>query len=109
MLIPKLKPKRSQKHLSFIRKLPCCVCRVSGNTEAAHVRIGTQGGTGIKPSDEFTVPLCVYCHRKSHQIGERTFWGDIDRVINLSRFLWDNSGDKMTCFLRVRSFWMKEN
>lgn len=77
-------------------------------TEAAHVRIRTNGGTGIKPSDEFVVPLCSNCHRTQHG-GERTFWGNIDKPLELAKFLWDNSGDEMTCFLKVRSFWMEDN
>jgi hypothetical protein len=42
-----------------------------------HIRIGTDGGTGLKPSDRYTVPGCNRCHHRQHQIGERTFWAEV--------------------------------
>ena len=45
---------------------PCC---------AAHQREGADGGTGLKPSDMFAVPLCHACHGLQHRVGEKTFWG----------------------------------
>lgn len=44
--------------------------------EVAHIRIGTDGGTSLKPSDYFTVSLCKLCHAEQHSIGERTFWAN---------------------------------
>jgi hypothetical protein len=41
--------------------------------ECAHVRIGTDGGTGIKPSDRHCISLCKECHSRQHQIGEPAF------------------------------------
>lgn len=41
--------------------------------ECAHVRIGTDGGTGIKPSDRWTISLCKDCHARQHNMGEATF------------------------------------
>lgn len=89
MLIRKLpkKPKRetrfrSQRHLKHVRSFACCNCDSEVNIEAAHVRLGSDGGMGMKPSDYFAVPLCgwreddVGCHRRQHAIGERTFWQD---------------------------------
>jgi hypothetical protein len=68
--------RRSPKHLAFIRRLPCVACSATP-CEAAHVRIGTDGGMGLKPSDKFTVPLCATHHRLQHDQGERTFWRDL--------------------------------
>jgi len=31
-------------------------------------------GTGIKPSDEWALPLCHACHMWQHSIGEKPFW-----------------------------------
>lgn len=42
-----------------------------------HLRIGTDGGMGLKPADRFTVPGCNRCHRRQHDMGERTFWDEI--------------------------------
>lgn len=50
------------------------------NTEAAHVRIGGDGGMSLKPSDWRTVPLCGHDsdseghHAQQHRLGERVFW-----------------------------------
>lgn len=63
---------RSKRHLEWIRTLPCG-CGAMGS-QAAHVRLGSDGAMGRKPSDFFTVPLCPSCHRIQHNIGERSFW-----------------------------------
>jgi len=84
---------RDSKHLNFIRQLPCCYC-LRGGSQAAHIRKGTDGGMGIKPSDRFTVPLCFSCHHVQHQKGEITFWGDINKPIGLSEALFNMTGNK---------------
>ncbi len=40
--------------------------------ECAHVRRAFNSGTGMKPSDAYTVSLCSDHHAESHR-GERTF------------------------------------
>ncbi len=87
-------------HQKWIRTLTCLGCGASpqkATIECAHVRNGTDGGTGLKPSDRFTVPLCSDCHREQHNVGEVTFWGDrhIDAVATAST-LWSlrNKEDK---------------
>jgi hypothetical protein len=68
---------RSAGHLKFVRGFECSALRdresCQGRIEAAHVRTGTDGGTGLKPSDCWTVPLCSLHHAQQHQIGERSF------------------------------------
>jgi hypothetical protein len=60
------------------------------NTEAAHVRIGGDGGMALKPSDWRTVPLCgadddwMGHHAYQHQIGERPFWDDYAKTVGQS-------------------------
>ena len=44
-----------------------------GIIEAMHVRTGTDGSTGEKPSDCWTIPGCTVAHREQHSIGERAF------------------------------------
>lgn len=70
---------RNDDYLGYIREQPCLRCGDApfedGATEAAHVRILGSGGTGLKPSDYRTVPLCHECHAIQHLKGERTFWG----------------------------------
>ena len=78
---------RSLQHLRFVRGHECAIqgkidtgvvpfriphiCR--GPIQACHVRTATDGGTGVKPSDNFTTPLCADAHAEQHQIGEPAF------------------------------------
>lgn len=87
-----LRMRRDPKHLAFIRRLFCCACGGAG-PEAAHLRRGSDGGIGLKPSDCYVVPLCGRCHRKQHSDGEITFWGCMDKVHDLARALFEVSGD----------------
>ncbi len=69
---------RSAGHLAFVRGFVCAVSTNHGDScegkiEAAHVRIGTDGGTSLKPSDCFALPLCSVHHAEQHRIGERSF------------------------------------
>lgn len=104
MLIPKIKRLRSSKHLNFIRKLPCVVCGTKENVQACHIRIGGNGGMGLKPDDSLTIPMCHLHHTCQHNKGELSFWGDIEKPKNLAKFLYENTGDLMTCFLAVKRF-----
>ena len=77
---------RCAGHLAWVRGHDCAVkglndhvCR--GVIEAAHVRTGTDGGTGIKPSDIWTLPLCSFAHWIQHRDGEAAFEREFD--INL--------------------------
>ena len=72
---------RNDKHLRFIRGLPCVICRNDIQTQAAHLRFSdaasgkVNAGVGAKPSDCYTVPLCQDCHSSQHNMGdERAFW-----------------------------------
>lgn len=69
---------RCAGHLKWVRGHVCAVKGVNGHVcegkiEAAHVRRGTDGGVGIKPSDTWTVPLCSGAHLYQHTVGEATF------------------------------------
>jgi hypothetical protein len=75
----------------------------TGNIEAAHVRMGTDGGMGMKPSDCYVVPLCSACHAYQHKIGERKFWGDSDPA-SLGVALWFNTGDWEVCANIINQF-----
>jgi hypothetical protein len=93
---PKPKPdfRRRLQHLTFIRLLPCVACGKGAPSEAAHVRTGTDGGTGMKPGDRYAVPLCTACHAKQHRIGELSFWSRL-RIdpVNVALRLWTVSAD----------------
>lgn len=94
MLIPKTKNLRDSRHLDFIRSLPCCCCGKSSEpSQAAHVRLGNGGGMGMKPGDDFTIPMCAGCHHSQHQKGERAFWGDVRKPSELANALFYHTGE----------------
>jgi hypothetical protein len=65
--------KRSPAHRAWVRGHACCACGSQTAIECAHVRVGTDGGTGHKPSDKWCISLCKECHSRQHQIGEPAF------------------------------------
>lgn len=89
-----------EKHLVFIRQLPCVVCHNNTETEAAHVRMpclkaGKRNvGKGEKPDDIWVIPLCGKDHRRQHDIGEREFWltVGIDPIFT-ALALWASTGN----------------
>jgi len=92
-------PRRSVVHRRFVAAISICLgCGAEGPCEAAHVRNKTDGGTGLRTSDKFTVPLGALgncgCHHRQHQTGEASFWGalGIDPLDAACR-LWTVSGD----------------
>lgn len=65
---------RSQAHCGFVRSHHCIVPGCQGMPiEVAHVRDGSDAGTGRKPSDWFTVACCRDHHSEQHRIGEKSF------------------------------------
>jgi hypothetical protein len=96
--VPRRKPKpnlrRQVHHLTFVRQLPCVACGKAAPSDAAHVRIGTDGGVGRKPGYRYAVPLCTAFHAKQHRIGELTFWSAL-RIdpLNVALRLWTVSAD----------------
>ena len=71
---------RSDAHRAFIRKHECVLwgspitaCDTDHAIEAAHYRGAANSGIGMKPGDEFLLPLCRTHHSLQHQIGQRAF------------------------------------
>ena len=61
-------------HRAWVRRHQCSVRGCQGHPiECAHVRCGTDGGLGIKPSDRWTISLCRQHHLEQHEIGEPAF------------------------------------
>lgn len=69
---------RSESHKQWIRQF-CCILfgkdghSCAGKTEAAHVRSLTDGGMGMKPGDNWVIPLCSGAHAEQHHLGEFPF------------------------------------
>src|ERR1700757_4147351 len=81
MLLRQRQPRvRDNKHLDFIRSLPCCICKDDTTTEAAHIRTASlehgkdHTGMAEKSSDKWAVPLCGKHHREQHSMNEMAFW-----------------------------------
>lgn len=80
-LPPRIKPLRRTSpgrdcpaHRAWIRRHHCSVPGCTGSPiECAHVRRGTDGGQGLKPSDRWTISLCSQHHAEQHRIGEPAF------------------------------------
>jgi hypothetical protein len=110
-----LKPIRCKKYLEYIRKSRCCVSKATWDQHgrpnvAAHVRIGNDGGMGMKPSDTRTVPLTANLHDKQHQVGERTFWQavNIDPQDVIIRHLMGFIGDKTAVIEALEALIVKD-
>lgn len=100
------KPKQNLRlrpaHRHFVASLNCLRCGHAPTperpNECAHVRVGTDGSLGQKPSDRYSVPLCPACHRTApdaqHTVGEVTFWGNVGvDPLDAALRLWTISGD----------------
>lgn len=71
------------QHRRYIRTLECAVpgcsevrwppVALTAVVECCHVRLGTDGGGSLKPSDWWTYPGCSVHHAESHRIGEASF------------------------------------
>jgi hypothetical protein len=74
---------KNERHLEFIRSLPCASCKDDTSTEAAHLRTGNleygKRSTGMaeKPHDMWVLPLCGKCHRASHATKEINWWTNL--------------------------------
>src|SRR3546814_18913995 len=65
---------RCPAHLKWIRSHACSVVACFGRPiEAAHIRLGSDGSMGQKPSDNHAISLCAEHHREAHAIGEASF------------------------------------
>ena len=60
-------------HKEWIKLKPCTVPGCPWATVAHHVRTAATAGTGMKPGDEWLVPLCDKHHKEGHQKGWKTF------------------------------------
>ena len=76
MHLSKHRGHRNPKYLSWLRGRSCVVSGKKAQC-AHHIRLGTNGGTSIKPSDYFCIPLLNEYHTTGpsalHLIGEETF------------------------------------
>ena len=69
---------RNTKYLAWLRNQRCLVSNKPAEV-AHHIRLGTNGGKALTPSDYFCIPLTEEFHTHGqgavHRIGEETFLG----------------------------------
>lgn len=85
---PKRKSSRTcAAHRAWVRRHRCSVRGCRGlPIECAHVRNGTDGGLGLKPSDRWSISLCQFHHLEQHEIGEAAFEARYDlNLVELAR------------------------
>lgn len=84
---------RDDKHRRFINSLPCAKCWAYPPSECSHISGAGGKGIALKVSDEYTLPLCRNCHAEAHRVGEKTFFGDVERVSAVAKAVYEVSGD----------------
>jgi Protein of unknown function (DUF968) len=68
---------RNANYLSWIRTQPCVVTDMDftqTDMVAHHVRLGGDGGMGLKPSDYRCIPLTAFQHVKLHAMVESEYY-----------------------------------
>jgi hypothetical protein len=83
---------RDKQHLRFVALQPCLACG-RRPADPHHLRFAQPRALGLKPSDEFTVPLCREHHRELHHSGnEAAWWHEMGLdPLPTARELWDRS------------------
>lgn len=81
--IERAAPREWPRHRRYIRTLTCVVpgctevrwppVALGAVVECCHLRMGTDGGAGMKPTDWWTFPACSVHHAEQHRIGEPAF------------------------------------
>lgn len=72
--------KHDNKHLKWIRTLPCIVTGIRTAIHAAHIRYADprygkrETGAAEKPDDRWVVPLHWVLHQEQHETNERAWW-----------------------------------
>lgn len=77
---PKRKRLRDPAYLKSFRDAACIVCGArDGTVVGAHIRTGHEGGMGLKPDDDLTLPLCYRCHMDQHDNPTPEWW--LEKVV----------------------------
>jgi len=94
------------EHLEAIRQCPCLRCGQDPCGEAAHVRMDSSTGLGLRPGDDRAVPLCHGCHMDQHAVGELSFWDAASMApLTVAASLWRLSPNaeamRAICFVAI--------
>lgn len=108
MRLSKHKAHRNIKYLNWLREQKCVVSGKKAQC-AHHIRLGTNGGTSIKPSDYFCIPLRNEFHttggRALHIIGEETFLEEfkLDKKLLFIEFMKSYLQEKFDIFYMLEN------
>lgn len=97
------RPGMSEKHLSLVRQMPCCVClevRPKVTIDPHHLKSGPakdERGIGLRATDKWALPVCRLHHEMVERLSSRSetqffFDAGVDPH-DLAKSLWDASGD----------------
>lgn len=81
---PKQVAERSEAYKAWIRSLSCISCDRQPSVPHHQPAVG-HSSIGNKVSDYRCMPLCFECHDRYHRIGRRSFWGDFDVELCISK------------------------
>lgn len=83
---------KGKRHLMRLAEMPCTFCSRCPCGEPHHIRKGTDGGMGKKPSDKYAIPTCHDCHHIIHTKGEVSFYEKngytLEELIEKANNLW---------------------
>jgi len=63
-------------HPYFVQAMACLGCGLGPPSECSHIRLLTGGGTGLKPDEQYILPLCHRCHLELHR-GDARFYAKL--------------------------------
>lgn len=96
----KKRPGMSEKHLTFIRRLPCCASGQAAPSDPHHLKQGLENerGVGRRSTDRWAVPLSRKMHDQLEALGSRRerewfLQHGIEDPLELANALWNNTGD----------------
>ncbi len=78
--VPKPKRLRDKQYTKSFKGQSCWACGAKdGTIVGAHIRTGHEGGTGLKPDDDLTIPLCFGCHLAQENTPGSAWW--VEKVL----------------------------
>lgn len=103
-MMSKKRPSKNQKHLNYVRSLPCTVCKAGfishhKTVQAHHLLKPWSGvrGMSLKATDANVIPLCLFHHQLLHtKFGsEKAFFENYgmqpDYGKKYAKSLWENT------------------
>ena len=96
-----------EKHLAFIRKLPCLASGVTNVVIAHHLKLDLNR-MGRRSGDDTAVPLNNILHQgypeSLHSGSESVFWNELGIDPRpIAKFFWENTGNIRLCTIEIKA------